>query len=263
MFNHYLKKINFKQASADKKAFTLSEVLITLGIIGIVASMTIPNLIANYQKTQYISQLKKFYSSFNSALKNMSVDNGCANDLKCAGVFDVDKGGYQKNSVYVMTELAKYIKTDKVCGLASSGAPQDARASGCFGYNLNKRVYKLLNGIDSTTSSLYEANNPEDRAWATLMDGTFYGILNIGYSGSPSHCTNGYCALVYVDVNGVKAPNQMGRDVFYFYINDKALLLPARGQNSPCDSVNDSCNIADTGKTCSCSILKESWQMNY
>ena len=44
-----------------KKAFTLAEVLITLGIIGIVAAMTLPTLIGKYQKKQTVTQLKKAY----------------------------------------------------------------------------------------------------------------------------------------------------------------------------------------------------------
>ena len=59
-------------------AFTLAEVLITLGIIGIVAAMTIPTLIANYQKQQTVSKLKKFYSTINQAIKLSEVDNGFA-----------------------------------------------------------------------------------------------------------------------------------------------------------------------------------------
>lgn len=45
-----------------KKAFTLAEVLITLGIIGIVAAMTLPALIGKYQKNQTLTQLKKAYT---------------------------------------------------------------------------------------------------------------------------------------------------------------------------------------------------------
>lgn len=36
--------------SKIKPAFTLAEVLITLGVIGVVAAMTMPVLIQNYQK---------------------------------------------------------------------------------------------------------------------------------------------------------------------------------------------------------------------
>ena len=38
------------------KAFTLAEILITLGIIGVVAAMTIPTLITNYQKKQTVTK---------------------------------------------------------------------------------------------------------------------------------------------------------------------------------------------------------------
>ena len=40
------------------KAFTLAEVLITLGIIGVVAALTLPNLVANYKKQVLVTQLK-------------------------------------------------------------------------------------------------------------------------------------------------------------------------------------------------------------
>ena len=49
--------------------FTLAEVLITLGIIGVVSAMTIPNLIAKYQKEQTVVKLKKAISILNQAYK--------------------------------------------------------------------------------------------------------------------------------------------------------------------------------------------------
>ena len=57
-------------------AFTLAEVLITLGIIGVVAAMTMPALIEHHQKSVISSRLKKFYSSINQAIKLSEVDNG-------------------------------------------------------------------------------------------------------------------------------------------------------------------------------------------
>ena len=46
----------------SKKAFTLAEVLITLGIIGVVVAMTMPTLINNYQKKLAVTRLKHFSS---------------------------------------------------------------------------------------------------------------------------------------------------------------------------------------------------------
>ncbi len=47
--------------------FTLAEALITLGIIGVVAAMTVPVLISNTNGAKYRSQLKKTYSTLNQA----------------------------------------------------------------------------------------------------------------------------------------------------------------------------------------------------
>ena len=41
-----------------KSAFTLAEVLITLGIIGVVAALTIPSIVADYRNKQTATQLK-------------------------------------------------------------------------------------------------------------------------------------------------------------------------------------------------------------
>ena len=59
-----------------KVAFTLVEVLITLGIIGVVAAMTMPTLIQNYRKNLVVTRLQKFYSTMNQAIKQSEVDNG-------------------------------------------------------------------------------------------------------------------------------------------------------------------------------------------
>ena len=48
-----------------KNGFTLAEVLITLGIIGVVAAITLPTVIQNYQKQVLVTQLKKMYATWN------------------------------------------------------------------------------------------------------------------------------------------------------------------------------------------------------
>lgn len=59
-----------------KKAFTLAEVLITIGIIGVVAALTLPSLVANYRKKVVETRLAKFYSIINQALELSENDNG-------------------------------------------------------------------------------------------------------------------------------------------------------------------------------------------
>lgn len=58
-----------------KKGFTLSEVLITLGIVGIIAAMTLPALLAKHRKVVIETSLKKFYTITNQAILRSVVDN--------------------------------------------------------------------------------------------------------------------------------------------------------------------------------------------
>jgi len=60
----------------NKKGFTLAEVLITIGIIGIVAAITIPNLITAYKKHQTVVRLKEAYSIFSRIVRLSSDENG-------------------------------------------------------------------------------------------------------------------------------------------------------------------------------------------
>lgn len=252
--------IDFKFKRSFNFAFNLSEILITLGIIGVVAAITIPTLMNHFQNQECLTSLKKFYSDFNNALEKMSADYGCPNDLKCTGIFDEDKGGYRQNSVYVMKILSEYIKTDKICGDTGSDAPFSAGDSGCFGFDLANRPYRFLNGELATNSEIFELNTI-DRAWATLQNGVFYGLLN-HVSGTPSKCENGICSILYVDVNGVRKPNQMGRDFFRFYIMKNAKLTPATcNVGGSCS--NTACDSTGYGQSCSTKILEDSWQMNY
>ncbi|RAI14912.1 MAG: hypothetical protein DKM22_05330, partial [Candidatus Melainabacteria bacterium] len=65
------KKLN--KASLTKKGFTLVEVLLTLGIIGVVAAITIPNLVQNSQNRELVSGLKKTYNTLTNGFKQSEV----------------------------------------------------------------------------------------------------------------------------------------------------------------------------------------------
>ncbi len=66
----------FSYSLHKRAAFTLAEVLITLGIIGVVAAMTMPALIGSYRRSVTETKLQKFYSVMNQAIKLAEVDNG-------------------------------------------------------------------------------------------------------------------------------------------------------------------------------------------
>lgn len=89
-----------------KKAFTLSEVLITLGIIGLVAALTIPTLLADYQKKETVTALKKMYSSLIQATKMYQAENNLTYEE-----FDTSLSADE----FMQTYILPYVKTIKTC----------------------------------------------------------------------------------------------------------------------------------------------------
>ena len=83
-----------------RKAFTLAEVLITLGIIGIVAAMTIPGLITNIQHRDYSAKLKKFYSTIKQAILSAEDEFGSVSSWDTS----------LSNKEFIQTYLGPFIK---------------------------------------------------------------------------------------------------------------------------------------------------------
>lgn len=90
--------------NSRQAAFTLAEVLITLGIIGVVAALTMPNLIANHQKKVVVSRLEKFYTTINQAIKLSEADNGT-----CENWNYPDSNGVDSASEFYRAYLKKYL----------------------------------------------------------------------------------------------------------------------------------------------------------
>lgn len=89
-----------------EKGFTLAEVLITLGIIGVVATMTIPTLITKYQKHRTETQLVKFYSMMNQTLRMSVAENGDPDGWIIANKTYT----YDENVEFVNTYILPYMK---------------------------------------------------------------------------------------------------------------------------------------------------------
>lgn len=192
-----------------KKGFTLAEVLITLGIIGVVAALTIPTLMQNADERATITALKKAYSTMSNAFTLAVQEDGTPDTwgLGAAG----------SNTPAILDKLKPYLKVDKDCTDGSQG---------CWPAGL---VYRVLNGNASVYDDLAL---PKLR----LVDGT----LIIGWVGNAG-CTDNYgnspalqngCGSYWLDINGNKKPNQWGRDVFAFFLTKKGLTPIGSSQDS-------------------------------
>lgn len=240
----------------NKKGFTLAEVLITLAIIGIVAAMTIPTLVANFQKTQYVVGLKKAYAEFNQALLLMTNDYNCPGDLACTGLLE--------NTGHLLTlmpdAIVKYFKVTKNCGLNAD--------QGC----MSNHVDFYYDGTANNSNYDMDA-----MGWYSFMtaDGLSFSIQMIDNGGInlSKGVTNDMRKVhgqIVIDVNGPnKGPNFIGRDIFWFFLTNGhgVKIYPVGGADDGWYDTwqnQNACQKANRDSHyCTGRIMDEGWQMNY
>lgn len=212
---------------STKKAFTLAEVLITLGVIGVVAALTLPVLVGKYQEHVTVNKVKKWYSMFSQAILLSMSENGYPNEWNVSG--GTNAQGAEELAEYVKP----YLKIVKDCGTQNI----------CSEFNHD--IYKLngVNGGNINETSFYYK--------LILADGShiWFDALNENFCASREGC-----AAVYYDINGSKEPNTYAKDIFKLYIRKTGVQPPT--------NVNDTCRLNSTGTTCLVNILKDS-KMNY
>ncbi len=96
------------------RGFTLAEVLITLGIIGVVAALTMPALIQNYKKYVHSVKLKKFYSTMQQSIQLYNVYNDTLTE-NWSWWFPVQNVDYIENfwNTYLASNFKNILKTEK------------------------------------------------------------------------------------------------------------------------------------------------------
>ncbi len=170
-----------------KFAFTLAEVLITLSIIGLICSLTIPTLQRKYEERITVTKLQNFYSTISSAYNTAIKTNGNA---KYWGTRTVTESKAKK--VYEIL-FEPYFKIDTNCGTNNEGD--------CL---LNNN-YLNFHGDQHFNYSKMASNYK-----TILKDGSLVWFRG-GDTTEPSEFVG-----VYYDVNGKKPPNRVGFDLFFF-----------------------------------------------
>ncbi len=183
-----------------KNAFTLAEVLITLGIIGIVAAMTLPVLVGHYKKKEYTARLKKFNSMMSQAIQLSEAVNGDAKywthtngahaDENGNAVYDPVKGP-KYTYEFIMKYIVPYIKYTRieqsvipdytgetmVAIYFADGSIAYTKSAGCIDFNLdvngtnkpNKMGYDTFTFVICPWSSSYYFDH-NLKKWGTLCD---------------------------------------------------------------------------------------------
>ena len=224
--NIYLKRtyslINLLSYSPRKHcAFTLAEVLITLGIIGVVAAMTMPSLIQNYKYMVLENQLKAAYSDLNQAAKLFQTHNDMS----------VSEYASTTSAANALNEYSKEFNgVIKKSNLVWDSTDEDGNNIGAMPYELH-----TVNGSRTVTNC-----DVSGFIWDTQ------GRV-ISFDDIPSYGQNG--PKICIDINGVKPPNRQGIDYFVFMFTTDGYVIPLgqEHKNNPeCTNVDNNCTIPKT-----------------
>ncbi len=264
------------------RAFTLAEVLITLAIIGVVAALTIPTVVTNYRKKMYVTQLKKSYSSFNSAFKTMMAKEGVTRMTDTTlwskfpsgytyvfaqnmngDFFQEFKKHFNIYKAYDAGQLPEPYATKFLNGESASGISNGILLSDgtWLWYMFNKNAHTVDCPTASNTCRTLKEFQQYKNTLTKLWD---------------------YVGVMLIDVNGLKEPNTYGRDVFWFFLGNDGMLYPYGGADhavlgASCDYhdlancasywANDSssmaCNASGKGQGCAGRVMEAGWKMDY
>ena len=171
--------------------------MITLGIIGVVAALTIPMLITNYQKRVTVTRLKGSYSKLMQAFKAAEEDYGPPNEWRLSTT-DATGNFWQVYgdvlTSFIHERILPYAKVITDCG---RNCPQRQKVKIC---RLNKDYCSYGHG-----SAYYTLYLADGTSWEFMID-NLNGILNV--------------IKVYIDINGDGKPNTFGKDIFTVNISN-------------------------------------------
>lgn len=219
--------------SLKKAAFTLAEVLITLGIIGVVAAITLPTLIQNYQKQVWVTQLKKVVNSIENNNRKLLADEEVDSlaDTSMAKVFaKLDDENASEDEL--ISDLSSFY--EKHFLLRQVGKNTD--------------IYKISGGF-----ALYSSDGACVIPYLDSRVGATIYMVDVNCDKSPNKVGRDRFSLVFEE-NGLYNANDFS------------------GTLAPCKDFTDYSG-ADSGEFdlywlwggygCTNEIIKNGWKMNY
>ena len=199
-----------------KAAFTMAEVLITLGIIGIIAAMTLPSLIHRAERKILAQQFKKSYANIQNAINLVQADWGAPYECYWQQNGGESNGYNLEQCSEFWTAFLKKIRYIQVCKRDD--------------YECHPK-YKTKSEVLAEGGEVINNSCSMNFSYANfyiLNDGT-YIIINNNNPGVPHH-------QVYflIDVNGKRGPNKWGYDLYYLTLNREDLKKDVIVANEVC-----------------------------
>jgi len=211
-----------------KKGFTLAEVLITLGVIGVVAALTLPNVLQNFRERTYVASLQRVYNATSNAVATLMA------------VEDIDDLGQSSLTSPEGRDafIWKYFKVVNDCG-------------GSFDGCLAGQYEPVERGNKRAVGEISQGGGN----WRCVTIDSGCGVCVSTYD------TGSRAAYVMIDTNATKGPNINGRDFWQLVVNADGRV----GTTNDMANVSSSSYISCEGFSPACvgRVMADGWQMTY
>lgn len=206
-----------------RKALTIGELLITMAIIGVIATLVLPGFMKDYHNKIYTTKLKKSIELIEIAVNQACIDNNVSYFYQTP---------YKSSDVKGKEFLKKYFKTV---------SDSDVFAG----------EYAVLKAISLSSTGAVSTAKVEAANVVKLSGGEAIGLT---CSSGEDLCT------IYIDINATDAPNKGGRDMFTVYLDTKTnSIVPNKG----IVLANSVCTGSALGVGCYQKLLDNNWVMDY
>ena len=220
-----------------KQGFTLAEILIALGVVGIIAAISIPGLATESKKKVWANSLSTAVSNFENAMTSYLVYE---NEYKLS---DTKAWKEYENNLDHKKALGKKFSIKK-----KSDTAADYYGTQIIVKSLNTKITTDALSRAGITGQAYETNN-----------GIAY-FINIKNN-------NDIAAKIGIDINGKKTPNIIGRDIFVFHLTEEGYLKPyGSGDFGESEVTETNCSTKVTGTVgehCAARLIGNGYKMDY
>jgi len=219
-----------------KKGFTLTELLMALTIVGVLAVLTVPILVNNFQNRLFATQIKNFSAEIEQFAQDQLITH------KTRDLMDTDFGEPSK----LLTD--GHFSIVKIC--TKDNSLKDCWKTAATGKD--KVTYKKLNGTVKNIS--------EKGLTVVLKNGIMFRYIVPTSSSSKTKYRD-----FLVDVNGNDKPNIVGRDLFQFYIDSKGHITnyPLGSSNYKYSDKVKNCKTSSSIYYCFSALVDNNWKMDY
>ena len=213
-----------------KKAFTLSEVLLALALVGIIAAMVIPGTMHHANQKMLTAQIKNTVV----ALQDMAQEQISASSTKM--LVDTDFVSADALLTSGNFDIARKCTDTDICWADAYKTLSSSSVS------VSQAGILLKNGVAINYEII---ENPDDNPY------------------SDTNTKEHYYGTFFVDVNGVDKPNLLGRDLFIFKITDKGRIGGNLANENSKDDLKTACRNGSDTSACHTYLELNGWNMDY